>query len=381
MKIAFVDHHNGLSGGQRSISVFINFIREKSLKTSKLNYILILDSKKGDFYEWLISNGFESKIRLIKMNTVDSRQKNFSKIASRPLDILKNLTLTKTPYILADILKREKIDIVYGNSFKAGFYISICKLFLRIKFAFRVRTALDYSNHGWIDKLILNLSDIIFANSFYIKNTIKQKYHQKTLVIYNHLKLEKNALKFNTERNNNLNVLIVGRITERKRQVEAVNFLNKFPHYKCKFTFVGNVEENSNSYYKTLRKKIKECKRPTAFNFIDFTNDIHSLMVKYDVILLPSIFEPLSRVIIESMALGCILVTTNDSGNKELIVHGENGYLYNPGDLQALKNVFDKVSFRNNSKIQMNARATFEEYFNEEVTVKAELNALKSLVR
>lgn len=383
MKIAFIDHHNGLSGGQRSLSVFLNFYRMKCCKTnSNLDYIIILDSLKGEFYNWLVENGYKEKIKLIKFNTKDSRENNFSGVAKSPLKILQNITLLKTPLELSKVLKKEKVDIAYGNSFKAGFFISLCKfIHTPIKHAFRVRTALDFSSHGWIDRLIFKTADVIFSNSYYVSDTIPKKFQSKTKVVYNHLNLKQINLVHHKSQSG-LKLLVIGRITKRKRQHEAVDLINLYPELKYDFTFVGDTEASSSDYLISLKNKIKECERPESFKFLNFTENIHELMFKYDAIFLPSIFEPLSRVLIESMALGCILITTNDSGNKELIKNGRNGFLYEPGNLEQLRDIlinFEKMNDRKN--IRNNAKATFSKYFNEKETVTKELNTLKGLIQ
>ncbi len=55
-----------------------------------------------------------------------------------------------------------------------------------------------------------------------------------------------------------------------------------------------------------------------------------------DVLVLPSLFEGIPRVIMEAAAMGVPAVATNVKGNREAVVHGRTGLLAPLGDVQAL---------------------------------------------
>ncbi len=57
-----------------------------------------------------------------------------------------------------------------------------------------------------------------------------------------------------------------------------------------------------------------------------------------DLFVLPSAFEPWGLVINEAMCFSLPIVTTHGvSSSADLVLHGENGYLYEAGDLEALQ--------------------------------------------
>ena len=58
--------------------------------------------------------------------------------------------------------------------------------------------------------------------------------------------------------------------------------------------------------------------------------------LKSDCFVLPSFSEGTPNVIKESMACGVPVITTNISGNPELIISGETGLLFEPGDVNTL---------------------------------------------
>ena len=48
----------------------------------------------------------------------------------------------------------------------------------------------------------------------------------------------------------------------------------------------------------------------------------------FDIHVMPSITEGLSQSLLEAMALGVPVIGTNSAGNKDLITHGDNGFLF-----------------------------------------------------
>ncbi|HEX6160445.1 MAG TPA: glycosyltransferase, partial [Thermoanaerobaculia bacterium] len=64
-----------------------------------------------------------------------------------------------------------------------------------------------------------------------------------------------------------------------------------------------------------------------------------------DVFCLPSLFEPRGTVINEAMAVGLPIVTTNRCGPAgDIVQHGENGFVFTPGDVEALAGALDRLT-------------------------------------
>jgi glycosyltransferase involved in cell wall biosynthesis len=64
----------------------------------------------------------------------------------------------------------------------------------------------------------------------------------------------------------------------------------------------------------------------------------------YDIIVQPSLVaEAMPRTVLEALAAGRVVVTSNVGGAKGVIRHGENGILYDPYAPGALKNVLETV--------------------------------------
>ena len=64
---------------------------------------------------------------------------------------------------------------------------------------------------------------------------------------------------------------------------------------------------------------------------------------RIDVFVLPSINESFSNSLMEAMACGCTVVASNVGGNPELVVHGENGLLFESGNVASLTGALESV--------------------------------------
>jgi len=70
--------------------------------------------------------------------------------------------------------------------------------------------------------------------------------------------------------------------------------------------------------------------------FTGWRNDIPELLQSATVSVLPSLSEGFSNTVLESMAAGLPVITTNVGGNPELITNGKTGTLVPPRDAEAL---------------------------------------------
>jgi len=69
----------------------------------------------------------------------------------------------------------------------------------------------------------------------------------------------------------------------------------------------------------------------------------NELLRNCDIYILPSHIEGLPISILEAMAYGKPVISTNVGGIPEVVLPGKNGWLFNPGDLDALKKILEDV--------------------------------------
>jgi glycosyltransferase involved in cell wall biosynthesis len=77
--------------------------------------------------------------------------------------------------------------------------------------------------------------------------------------------------------------------------------------------------------------------------FVPATGQVAEWLRAIDIFVLPSRSEALSNSLLEAMACGCCPVASRVGGNPELICHGENGMLFEVGDVDHLTHVLETL--------------------------------------
>jgi glycosyltransferase involved in cell wall biosynthesis len=71
--------------------------------------------------------------------------------------------------------------------------------------------------------------------------------------------------------------------------------------------------------------------------FTGLRHDVPAVLAGTDIFVLPSYSEGLSNALMEAMASACACVATEVGGNRSLIQNGVSGFLFPPGDREALR--------------------------------------------
>ena len=77
---------------------------------------------------------------------------------------------------------------------------------------------------------------------------------------------------------------------------------------------------------------------------VDHCDDMPAAYMLTDVVVSASTDpEAFGRVVVEAQALGRPVVASDHGGARETVIEGETGWLYPPGDVEALTQALDKV--------------------------------------
>ena len=114
----------------------------------------------------------------------------------------------------------------------------------------------------------------------------------------------------------------------------------------------NKITQNSNNVHlllvgngsclKSIKQQVKLNSLPRVY-FLGYRKDIPQIIAKSDIVTLVSKHEGLPRSIMEAMALGKPVVVSNVRGNRDLVKHGENGFLVQLGDIEGLGSSFKKL--------------------------------------
>ena len=142
--------------------------------------------------------------------------------------------------------------------------------------------------------------------------------------------------------NKRLRFLDVGKYRDYKNHfvlVDAVSLLDKQEVAKIEVTILGQaINENEVEYYSKLEQYIFEKGLENCFTLqknIEYS-EMSQIYTKHDVFILTSKRETASISVIEAMAYGLPVITTNKNGTSDYIKDGETGYVFISEDPKSL---------------------------------------------
>jgi glycosyltransferase involved in cell wall biosynthesis len=109
-------------------------------------------------------------------------------------------------------------------------------------------------------------------------------------------------------------------------------------HPETKLVFVGKGELEEELRAEALRTGLSK-----SVTFLGWRDDVPEIMQLFDIFVLPSLNEGMGRVLVEAMAAGKPLVASRVGGILDLVTHGQNGFLVNPGDVDGLAHAIKKL--------------------------------------
>ena len=161
----------------------------------------------------------------------------------------------------------------------------------------------------------------------------------KIKVIYSGVEVDTFELfkKKDYSRGETLNMLSVGRQHWKKGYNYALEALRVVldNDIKASFTIIG-AADSEEIIYTVHDLNIKDDVSLTSK--MDY-KDVLKEMQKADVLVLPSVSEGLANVVIEAMALGLPVISTNAVGMSELVIHKETGLLFENRDVNNLAEI------------------------------------------
>ncbi len=192
-----------------------------------------------------------------------------------------------------------------------------------------------------IDKVknYLDKCDVIIALSDWWKNYFDSTFHhRKVVAVYNpQIPVEKIA---HPKAKHPLKLLFLGLIRDDKGVFDMIEVMARNRdrwNGRVKLTIGGWGES------KRLNNEIKRNNLEPIVDYLGWVDDAskEELFATHDVVILPTYFEGLPMSIIEALGHGMPTISTPVGGIPEMIIPGENGILFTPGDKQAMSAAID----------------------------------------
>lgn len=355
-------------GAERTVVNIIN-----NLNKEKFEITLILGTTEGNDYINLLS----SKVKVKYLNSSKLRFCIFK---------------------LRKAILQEKPDLLFSTLIENNIILLCSKLFTFKKIPTVVREASNRTqskNVTFFNKVITSFCYNFFANrvialSKGVKDDLITNFYvnkNKIDVIYNPVEVssikklsDENVEEEDLDFETNKILISVGRLAEAKDYYTLLKAFKKLtlvkenillvivgkgPLLKKLVEFAGNLE---------IHQKVK---------FIGFKSNPYKYIKKADIFVLSSKWEGFSHVIVESMATGTPVISTNcNSGPREIIGNNEYGMLVPVGDYNAMAEKIYEL-LQNNDKIKYYIEKGYKraEYFEADIIVKKYENTFLSLIK
>lgn len=145
-----------------------------------------------------------------------------------------------------------------------------------------------------------------------------------------------------------INILYAGNVIFQKGLHVLLEALERMDRARFKLTIAGRLDMEP-AYVKQLRRQITRRLPGRSIQLTGALNatELTACYLQNDILVLPSVNEAYGIVYIEAQAFGLPVIGTLAGGAAEIIQHGSNGYLIEPGDSKAL---FDLLMLLNNDR-------------------------------
>ncbi|MDR0574209.1 MAG: glycosyltransferase family 4 protein [Tannerella sp.] len=249
------------------------------------------------------------------------------------------ISLALHNYRILKLVKKQKIQTVYCNTFRTVPYCFAVKLFGKTQVVCHCR---DNISSKLTQYLIKKGSDKVIAVSAAIKNQLSP--HVDVKVIYNGVNVTsfsdtKPTKWFHKERNLSPDIQLIGnigQIVSWKNQTDYVLIAKELikKNVNLHFLLIGNPVDNR--YFSLLKQQINAFHLDTCFTLTGPVEDIKKYMGELDILLHTAIHEPFGRVIIEAAAASIPVVAYDSGGLSEIILPGETGFLIQNRDIHQM---------------------------------------------
>lgn len=133
-------------------------------------------------------------------------------------------------------------------------------------------------------------------------------------------------------------IITIGELIPRKNYEQVLEALTILQKINFHYLIVGNGESEEK-----LKRMVRQLGLDGNVQFLGFRKDIPELLAASDIFVLTSRHEGLTRAIMEAMAVGLPIVTTNVRGNRDLVIDNENGFLVELNDIESTAKAIEKL--------------------------------------
>ncbi|HMG74412.1 MAG TPA: glycosyltransferase family 4 protein [Pyrinomonadaceae bacterium] len=338
MKILFYNHTGQISGAERVLLTIL-------AGGERLRFIpVVLCPADGP----LVSRVRELGVRTIAIDRLEARfTLRLDRLANYAASFVRLIRAARVAVI------NEAPDIIHANSIRAGLVMSMATIGLDVPVVWHVHDLLPRHTLSTAIRLFAASSqrNRLVAVSRAVANRFQGRlihsFRGRIETIYNAVDIERfyPDPKSRKEIRRALGIEatkvigIVGQLTPRKGQLELIE---AFAEISCEFPdtvllIVGEPLFNRDTEYaKSVANAARSFGIADRILFLGQREDTPAIMRALDLLVVNSRTEPFGLTVIEAMASGVPVLATAVDGIREIVRHGENGWLVKSLDRGAL---------------------------------------------
>ena len=359
------------------IKFFKNHFLEIALNASKFLDVYIV----SDEVDYKLQRDYQ-KIKQYKFKISRSNTNPFLNIIS--LIQLHRLLKKINPTIIHNITLKP---ILFGSFFVKFFKpeIKIINSVTGLGYAFTNNDIILKAIIKTLIKLLIpEKSHFLFLNKhdrkFYqnLGKGIKQKF-----TMINGSGVDKKEFNYiNTIKKNKIEIVYTGRILKDKgviNLIDAVNMLDPKLKSKIILKLYGSIDIENPAHIS--KKELENHLVPGFIEWYGFTSVIKDVLINSDVYCLPSYREGIPKSIIEAMAIGRPILTTDAPGCEDTVEEGINGFKVPVGNINALSEKLQILIEDELLRLNMGnkSREIFEENYSLDKVIKQILDVYKKI--
>ncbi len=249
----------------------------------------------------------------------------------------------KAFFVLHRLIKQIQPDLVLAYTVKPVVYGMLASWLAKVPKRFALITGLGYAFTGESRgkrKLIKKLARLFYrtvlarVNLVFFQNPDDESYFRESGLLKNNVPsriVNGSGIDLNhfsrtpLEQRDPVFLLIARLIGDKgvREFVAAARRIRK-SYPSTVFRIVGSIDDNPDSIRK---EELDQWQREGAIEYLGKLEDVRPAIAESSVYVLPSYREGTPRTVLEAMAMGRPVITTDAPGCRETVVNGYNGYL------------------------------------------------------
>jgi glycosyltransferase involved in cell wall biosynthesis len=371
LRVVVLGHTAQLSGGELAL------LREVPALTGVQIHVIL--AQDGPLVRLLERAGASVEVLPMGERTRDLRK---NRVRPARLPVVACAQSAFYVFRLARRLARLRPDLVHTNTLKAALYGGSAARIAHVPCVWHVRDRIagDYLPTAAVRIVraaAILLPDAIIVNSRATLETLPASASSRMQVVYDAVPaVASNRVRVSavtpspvilprsqrtpwSSANATFRVAMVGRLAPWKGQdVFLRAFAKAFPTGEEVAVLVGAALFGENDYERQLHELVGDLGIEERVEFRGFRIEVFDELARVDALVHASVIpEPFGQVVVEGMAAGLPVVAAMAGGPAEILVQGETGLLYPPGDVDALASLLRRLAADAELRSQLGNRA------------------------